>query len=156
MSFKILISPTPIIGPDDHILYAQSIRKIDNHTNEGGYRSELDKFLDWAKSHDLQKTMFILTGDRHWQYHSINPDGFEEFGSGSISDLSAREPARSGDPLTTDPDGLIDQTFTAESPTGGFLLVHVRPGQVGTPDQLDFTWMNESGETIHSVTRYSL
>ena len=30
-TFKLLVSPTPMVGPDD-------LRKTDNHTNIGGFR----------------------------------------------------------------------------------------------------------------------
>ena len=39
-SFKLLISPTPMIGPDDAY-------KKDNHTNIGGFQSEQQEIFSW-------------------------------------------------------------------------------------------------------------
>ncbi len=61
-TFRILISPTPIVGPD-------RANKHDNHSNpdfqhEG---NEVRRFLA------RQKNMFVVCGDRHWQYVSVDP-----------------------------------------------------------------------------------
>ncbi|MCA9174502.1 MAG: alkaline phosphatase D family protein, partial [Planctomycetales bacterium] len=39
-TFKLLIWPTPMVGPDD-------LRKTDNHTNINGFRHERDEFFKW-------------------------------------------------------------------------------------------------------------
>lgn len=58
-TFKFLISPTPMIGPDDGY-------KNDNHTNPEGFRHEAESFFQWAKSQGfLKKNFYILCGDRH-------------------------------------------------------------------------------------------
>ncbi len=76
-TFKLLVSPTPMIGPDD-------LRKTDNHCDIGGFRHERDEFFAWLKETGLDKQGFyIVCGDRHWQYHSIDPSGIEEFSSGA-------------------------------------------------------------------------
>lgn len=60
--------------------------KKDNHANrvfayEGG---RLRGFLNSIPG------CFVINGDRHWQYHSIDPDtGLNEFGSGPASDVHA-------------------------------------------------------------------
>lgn len=81
--FKVLISPTPMIGPDDK-------RKTDNHTNVGGFQHERDEFFAWLKETGLHKKHFYLVcGDRHWQYHAIHPTGIEEFSCGALIDENA-------------------------------------------------------------------
>jgi alkaline phosphatase D len=71
-TFRVLISATPIVGPDRS-------GKKDNHANstfshEG---NEVRKFLGGLKN------TFVVCGDRHWQYASVDPDtGVEEFCSG--------------------------------------------------------------------------
>ena len=40
-TFKLLISPTPLVGPDDAY-------KIDNHTNHKGFRHEGREFFKWV------------------------------------------------------------------------------------------------------------
>jgi len=69
--FKVLISPTPVVGPDRE-------RKNDNHANEG-FATEgnlLRKFL-------IEHQMVVVCGDRHWQYISKDIDtGLLEFSCG--------------------------------------------------------------------------
>jgi len=91
-AFKILISPTPLVGPDDAY-------KIDNHVNHKGFRHEGDGFFRWLKDNDfLDKNFYIVCGDRHWQYHSIHPSGFEEFSCGALVDANSRLGRNPGDP----------------------------------------------------------
>ena len=78
-TFKILISPTPIVGPDRR-------NKNDNHANKGfNYEgNEIREFIS------KQKNMFIVCGDRHWQYHTIHPElKVNEFSCGPSSDNHA-------------------------------------------------------------------
>jgi alkaline phosphatase D len=78
-TFRILISPTPLVGPDRK-------NKRDNHSNanfthEG---NELREFIG------KQKNMYVLCGDRHWQYVSVDPKtGVREYSSGPASDQHA-------------------------------------------------------------------
>ena len=78
-AFRLLFSPTPLVGPD-------RANKRDNHSNanfacEG---DELRRFLG------AQKNMAVICGDRHWQYHSIHPEtGVREYGCGSVSNEHA-------------------------------------------------------------------
>ncbi|MGK7393692.1 MAG: alkaline phosphatase D family protein [Candidatus Cyclobacteriaceae bacterium M3_2C_046] len=79
-TFKLLVSPTPIVGPDRD-------NKNDNYANET-YNLE----GQWAR--DLlsgQKGLFVVNGDRHWQYVSQDAQtGLIEFGSGPVSDAHAQ------------------------------------------------------------------
>lgn len=71
-TFKILISATPLVGPDRS-------GKNDNHANKNFSHegNELRKFIG------QQKNMYVACGDRHWQYASVDPEtGVEEFCSG--------------------------------------------------------------------------
>lgn len=79
-TFKLYLSPTPVVGPDRK-------KKNDNHANQSftfeGKR--LRKFLS-----EIPGT-FVINGDRHWQYHSIDPEtGLQEFGAGPASDAHAQ------------------------------------------------------------------
>lgn len=79
--FKVLISPTPIVGPDRP-------KKNDNHANVG-FQHEGDEFRQWVLK-NLPKNFFVVCGDRHWQYHSVHPQtGLHEFGTGAASDPHA-------------------------------------------------------------------
>jgi len=122
-TFRVLVSPTPMIGPDDAY-------KRDNHTNPGGFRHEGEAFLDWLRANGIDPAKFlIVTGDRHWQYHSIHPYGYQEFSSGALDDTNARVGRTPGDPDSTDPDATITQPYghdTADEVSGGFLLLETR------------------------------
>lgn len=76
--FKILFSPTPIVGPD-------RAKKRDNHSNSNWKHegSELRKFC-------AEQNVIVICGDRHWQYHSIDDEtGLHEFSSGAVSEAHA-------------------------------------------------------------------
>lgn len=143
--FKILISPTPLVGPDDEY-------KKDNHTNPGGFQYERDLFFQWLVDNGFQEQNFyIINGDRHWQYHSIHPLGFEEFGCGALVDHNARKGREPGDPKSTDPDGIITQPFIQMEPTGGFVKVDINPGKEGRKPFINFTILDENGDELYAI-----
>jgi alkaline phosphatase D len=78
-TFRFLISPTPLVGPDRK-------NKHDNHSNadfthEG---DELRRFIS------QQKNMYIICGDRHWQYISVDSKtGVREYSCGPASNQHA-------------------------------------------------------------------
>ena len=78
-TFRILISPTPLVGPDRD-------NKHDNHSNvdfahEG---NELRQFIS------KQKNMYVICGDRHWQYVSVDAKtGVREYSCGPASNEHA-------------------------------------------------------------------
>ncbi len=139
-TWKILISPTPMVGPD-------SARKKDNHTNLGGYRHEANEFFAWLKTNDIHGFL-TFCGDRHWQFHSIHPSGVEEFGCGALNDENAIPGIAPGKKGSTDPDGLIKQPFKYLEPTGGFL--HVVSRENGS---LRVEFRDDLGTVLHTVEK---
>lgn len=115
--WKLIISPTPMVGPDDAY-------KKDNHASLSGFRHEADAFFDWVKQNQIAQ-VFLICGDRHWQYHSIHPSGVNEFACGALNDENARMGVSPGADYGTDPKGVIDQPYTSPEPSGGFLQVEV-------------------------------
>jgi len=78
-TYKLVISPTPIVGPDRD-------DKYDNHTNQS-FRTEGEELRAFLSSID---NLFVITGDRHWQYVSEDPEtGLIEFASGPTTDRQA-------------------------------------------------------------------
>lgn len=78
-TFKLYISATPVVGPDRRA-------KNDNHANRGFQHEgqRLRKFLAGIPG------CFVICGDRHWQYYSIDPTtGLHEFCSGPSSNQHA-------------------------------------------------------------------
>lgn len=78
-TFKLFVSATPVVGPDRK-------GKNDNHANSGFAHEgkRLRKFLSAIPG------CFVINGDRHWQYYSIDSEtGLYEFGSGPASDKHA-------------------------------------------------------------------
>ncbi len=78
-TFRILISPTPIVGPDRQ-------NKKDNHSN-AVFAHEGDQLRGFLSE---QKNVFTVCGDRHWQYVSVDPrTGVREYSCGPASDKHA-------------------------------------------------------------------
>jgi alkaline phosphatase D len=78
-TFRILISPTPLIGPD-------APDKLDSHANTAFATEgrELREFMA------RQGNMIVICGDRHWQYISVDPaTGLREYATGAASDAHA-------------------------------------------------------------------
>lgn len=143
--YKLLISPTPLVGPDDAY-------KRDNHANPKGFRYEGQNFLNWVVDNESAiGNFYIVHGDRHWQYHSIDPLGIEEFSVGAIDATNARLPRLPGDPKSTDPEGTIEQPFVANSVMGGFLRIRTQKTDTGT--LLKFTFYNQKGDIIYETKK---
>ncbi|MEO1997951.1 MAG: alkaline phosphatase D family protein, partial [Planctomycetaceae bacterium] len=104
--FRVLISPTPIVGPDRS-------KKADNHSNRA-FQHAGDLFRNWTRTHQLDN-FFVCCGDRHWQYMSVDPQtGLREFCCGPASDKHA-----GGTP------GQDDAVQPFHRVQGGFLSVAV-------------------------------
>ncbi len=79
--WKVLVSPTPLVGPDRK-------GKNDNHAN-AGFQHEGDEIRSWLKA-NMPDSLFVVCGDRHWQYHSVHPQsGLNEFSVGPASNEHA-------------------------------------------------------------------
>lgn len=138
--WKILISPTPMVGPD-------RASKSDNHTNHAGFRAEADSFFAWLQKKDI-KNVLILCGDRHWQYHSVHPTGVEEFSVGALNDENSIKGLKPGDPKSTDPDSLVKQLYQYTEPTGGFVHVTANPDST-----LKIQFFDDRGVPLHELTK---
>jgi alkaline phosphatase D len=131
-TWKVLVSPTPIVGPD-------RARKRDNHANEA-FATEGREIRQWLAA-NFPDTAFIACGDRHWQYHSIDPaTGVHEFSCGPASDEHA-----AGSP------GFEPDSHRFHRMLGGFLSVSVdRPDGVPT---IAFRFHNVDGAVQHEYVR---
>lgn len=79
--WKVLVSPTPLVGPDRG-------GKNDNLANKG-FLHEGNELRAWLKA-NTPDNFFIICGDRHWQYHSVHPEfALNEFCPGPASDEHA-------------------------------------------------------------------
>jgi len=142
-TFKILVSPTPLIGPDDG-------GKKDNHVNPRGFRHEGEGFFAWLKANGVAPgSFFVVTGDRHWKYHSKHTSGFEEFSCGAPNRENSRLGRAPGDPDSTDPQSLVQQLYTDKTPSGGFLRVALQPGSGPRAAQLEFVHHDDRGEPLY-------
>jgi alkaline phosphatase D len=127
-SFRIVISPTPVIGPD-------RAQKNDNLANKG-FSHEGDEVRAFLAT---QPDTFVICGDRHWQYVSRLADsGVYEFSCGAGSDahaegfsMSQRQP---------------EHHFLRIK--GGFISVEAdRPD---SKPRITFRHHDVSGEVVHS------
>jgi alkaline phosphatase D len=130
--FRVLISPTPIVGPDRG-------NKADNHAN-AAFAHEGNHFRQWTKDQGL-KNFFVCCGDRHWQYLSIDPKtGLHEFSCGPASNEHA-----GGSP------GRDPEIQPFHRVNGGFLSVAVtREADVPT---ITFRHHDVHGKTVHEFRR---
>ncbi|MEO6246016.1 MAG: alkaline phosphatase D family protein, partial [Opitutaceae bacterium] len=78
-TFRVLITATPIVGPDRP-------QKDDNYSNPG-FAEEGEKIRAMLGRH---ANLTVITGDRHWQYVSVDPvTKLEEWSVGAASDAHA-------------------------------------------------------------------
>ncbi len=111
-TFKILLSPTPIVGPDRG-------NKNDNHANTG-FKHEGDELRRFLGAH---RNLVVTCGDRHWQYFSSDPaTGTREYGCGPSSDVHA------GGYAPQPGDEAIQKFFRLQ---GGFLTFSTEAGPQG-------------------------
>jgi alkaline phosphatase D len=104
-TFRFLIMPGCLIGPDKP-------GKADNHSN-ACFQDEGDELREFLAGLD---NVFVVNGDRHWQYWSVHPElGINEFGCGPIND----QHNYGGD------SGYQEEYHRYFSPKGGFLGVSV-------------------------------
>jgi phosphodiesterase/alkaline phosphatase D-like protein len=117
--WRIVISPTPIIGPD-------RVTKTDNHANPRGFWTEGQAFLDWIKENQLDNVI-LACGDRHWQYHVVdrrNDRQIHEFSCGPTCDEHTQAV-----PPIEGPFVGIERPYSASK--GGFLTVtYLVPGAI--------------------------
>jgi alkaline phosphatase D len=127
--FKVLVSPTPIVGPDRG-------NKADNHANDA-FAHEGNAFRKWTQDNKLAGRFFVCCGDRHWQYHSVDPaTGLHEFSCGPASDKHA-----GGSP------GKDDEYHKFHRVKGGFLTVNVARRE-GAP-AIAFRFHDVQGEVAY-------
>jgi alkaline phosphatase D len=128
-TWKVLVSPTPFVGPDRK-------NKNDNHSN-AGFQHEGDELRGWFKA-NVPDNFFVITGDRHWQYHSVHPEtGLNEFSVGAASDEHA-----GGTP------GYDARYHKFHRVQGGFLAVTLR--REGAKSRILFEHRDVMGKVAYS------
>jgi alkaline phosphatase D len=133
-TWKVLISPTPLVGPDRG-------KKNDNHAN-AGFTHEGDELRAWMQA-NVPDNFFVLCGDRHWQYHSVHPvTKVREFSVGPASNSHA-----GGTP------GEDKAYHVFHKVQGGFLSVQLTGA--GKESRIDFRLHDVDGNVAHewSATR---
>ena len=104
--------------------------------------------LNWLKENHFEpKNLYFVVGDSHWKYHSKDPSGFEEFGTGSLDASNAIRPAISGSIRSTDSKGEIKQLYVDSTHMGGFLEV------TASPEKLTFSLHGSYGKQLYSAER---
>ena len=127
-TWKILVSPTPLVGPDRR-------NKNDNHANEG-FQHEGDELRAWLAA-NVPDRFFVMCGDRHWQYHSVHPrTGLHEFSAGAASNEHA-----GGTP------GEDKDVHRFHRVKGGFLSVTLKPSDAGSA--ITFRHHDVNGEPVY-------
>ena len=130
--WKVLISATPIVGPDRET-------KADNHSNKA-FQHEGDTVRKWIQE-NTPDNLFVACGDRHWQYHSVHPEtGVNEFSCGPASDEHA-----AGSPKDAAEKCLFHRV------KGGFLSVTVTPENQGS--EIAFHHHDVHGNVVYEYTK---
>lgn len=130
--WKMLVSPTPLVGPD-------RTNKGDNHANKA-FEHEGNEIREWVKE-NVADNFFVACGDRHWQYHSVHPaTGMNEFSCGPISDQHA-----GGTP------GESAEFHKFHRVKGGFLSVNV--SKTGDQSTIAFRFHDVNGAVQYEHTR---
>ena len=131
-TFRVLITSTPFVGPDRP-------QKDDNYSNPG-FAEEGAKIRGMLGRH---ANLTVITGDRHWQYVSVDPTTkLEEWSVGAASDAHAG--------------GWNETTMRPEhrflrTKFGGFLSGEVRP--VGARATLTLRLHDTAGVVIFEATK---
>jgi len=121
-TFRVIISPTPLVGPD-------KVGKADSLAN-AAYRTEGDEIRKFLSGFE---NLFVVCGDRHWQYASQDPvTGLLEFCCGPINGKHARRGGNSG---------KQEQHLYFGGGKGGFLEVEANRTEGDLP-QIRFTWLD--------------
>lgn len=150
--FKIIISPTPVLGPDQDIYPEVSLRplknKADNHVRR--FRREFQKFLEFLQREQLGN-VYVVSGDRHFVWHSRyqTRDGqftLHEFGSGPFAD----DIVRFGDVFYRDEHGTAE--LVAAQAKAGF--VHVQVKDVEKHPRLVIDWYTMEDWETATVRRW--
>lgn len=130
--WKVLVSPTPIVGPDRS-------NKADNHAN-AAFGHEGNAVREWFRA-NMDDRFLVIVGDRHWQYHSVHPEtGLHEFSVGPASDAHA-----GGTP------GEDPEYHRFHRVGGGFLGVDV--DWVGDRPRIVLRHRDVSGRVVYEVER---
>jgi alkaline phosphatase D len=128
--WKVLLSPTPLVGPD-------RTNKKDNHSNVT-FAHEGREIRGWIRDQGLSN-LFVVCGDRHWQYHSVHPEtGLHEFGCGPASDQHA-----GGSP------GFDPEIHKFHRQEGGFLTMSVAPRRSDGKSTVTFRHHDVNGRVVH-------
>ncbi len=131
-TWKIMITPTPLVGPDRK-------GKRDNHANVG-FQHEGDEIRGWLAA-NAPDNFFSICGDRHWQFHSVHPtSGVNEFCPGPASDQHA-----GGTP------GLDERYHRFHRVKGGFLSVKLSPTSAGSA--ICLRHHNVNGDVVYEHVR---
>jgi alkaline phosphatase D len=129
-TWKVLVSPTPLVGPDRE-------NKKDNHAN-AVFAHEGDEIRGWIRD-QVPDHFFVVCGDRHWQYHSVHPaTGVQEFSVGAASDSHA-----GGTP------GLDEKIHRFHRVKGGFLSVEVK--RSGRESEIGFQLRDVNGAVVYEM-----
>jgi alkaline phosphatase D len=133
-AFKILITPTPMVGPDRP-------QKDDNYSN-AGFNPEGARLRAMLAKHP---NIVAITGDRHWQYVSVDPvTKLEEWSVGAASDAHAGG---------WNEDKPREMHRFLRIKHGGFLSGEVAPGAAGAKPTLTLRLHEVKGGVVFEAKK---
>ena len=141
-AFKVLISPSPIVGSGMHPTDGSY---SDNHTHEP-FLAERAAFFNQITERGVTD-LYVICGDRHSKYHTRSKEyGVHEFCVGA---LSAKHGARGNFAPAEDKSGLVDLLHDFDrNRTGGFLCVEVDVADAERRPTIAFTHHDTDGNEL--------
>ena len=128
-TFKIIVSPTPVLSREDLDLEVST---------------ERDDFLGWLLKQKIgPENLFFVSGGTRCQFHVRGAGGFEEFSCGAL------QPQNSKTFVQVNVGG--EKIYAAEKPMGGFLQIEQSITALGP--RLIFIFKDETGAPQHHTAK---
>jgi alkaline phosphatase D len=145
--FKLIISPVGFISPFD-------IADTQSNQEYSGFMIVRDSLINWLKNNGFRNNgLFFICCKTPWQYHSIDPTGFEEFSCGAIVNGNSFMGSIPNDSLSANNVDQIIKPFTQTDSSGGFLLINSDRDEFNSPVLL-FRFFDEQKKLLYAVNKF--
>lgn len=145
--FKLLISPSGIIERD-------KFSGIVDSSESGNFDRQRDSLFIWLKNNGYKNNgLYFLACNAYYQYHSIDPSGFEEFSSGSLSSKNLKPEIPISDSLQAFSDAELHKPYVQKDTNGGFMIVTSNRDEYDSPVLL-FRFFDENRKLRYAVNKF--
>jgi alkaline phosphatase D len=145
--FKLIISSASLINTESNL-------KIEGQTTLDESGIEKDSLLYWLINNGFRNNgLYFICSNPRLQYHSADPQGFEEFSCGTLVSAAFHEYITKADSLLTNPTSIIDQPYIQKKTSGGFLLINSDRDEYNSPVLL-FRFFDDQKKLLYAVKKY--